>query len=76
MLFYHQLFFTKNPQPSNNMAKADDWKLYLRIECKNKGQSWCIEKHIKSRKSKVYIQNLLKYPEMIIKLLEKYKSGC
>jgi putative endonuclease len=35
-----------------------------------------IEKHIKSMKSKIYAENLLKHPETIIKLLEKYKSAC
>jgi len=34
-----------------------------------------IEKHIKSIKSKVYIENLIKYPEMAEKLKGKYSSN-
>jgi putative endonuclease len=31
-----------------------------------------IEEHIKKMKSKVYIQNLKKYPDMVKKLIAKY----
>jgi putative endonuclease len=51
---------------------ADDWVLYLKIECESKNQALEIEKHIKSMKSKVYIKNLLLYPEIISKLKEKF----
>ncbi|MBR11036.1 MAG: excinuclease ABC subunit C [Rickettsiales bacterium] len=54
-------------------AKADDWTLFLVIECDNKSQAMAIEKHIKKMKSSKYISNLKQYPEMIVKLLEKYK---
>ncbi|PXY38851.1 excinuclease ABC subunit C, partial [Flavobacterium cheongpyeongense] len=37
-------------------------------------QALAIEKHIKDMKSKIYIENLLRYPEVINKLLEKYKD--
>jgi putative endonuclease len=65
------MVFHENSESHKFTAKADDWKLYLKIECKNKHQGLSIEKHIKSMKSKSYIQNLLKYPEMIVKLLAK-----
>ncbi len=55
--------------------KADDWELIFTIECESKNQGLSIEKHIKSMKSKTYIQNLLQYPEMKFKLLEKYKEA-
>lgn len=48
-------------------------ELIFTIECVTKHQGLSIEKHIKSMKSRIYIQNLLKYPEMKFKLLEKYK---
>ena len=54
-------------------AKADDWKLFLAIDCSNKSQAPAIEKHIKKMKSSKYINNLKQYPEMIDKLLDKYK---
>ena len=54
-------------------AKADDWKLFLAIDCSNKPQALAIEKHIKKMKSSKYITNLKQYPEMIAKLLDTYK---
>ena len=54
---------------------ANDWLIHSTIDCTSKIQALAIEKHIKSMKSKVYIQNLLKYPEMITKLLEKHKAS-
>ncbi len=54
-------------------AKADDWILFDKIDCEHKNQASSIEKHIKSMKSKVYIQNLKKFPEMKDKLKAKFK---
>jgi putative endonuclease len=53
---------------------ATDWIAFLKIECQSKKQALQIEKQIKKMKSKVYIQNLKRYPEITIKLLEKYKD--
>jgi putative endonuclease len=52
--------------------KASDWILVWHLECFAIKQALQIEKHIKRMKSKVYIQNLIKYPEISAKLLEKY----
>jgi putative endonuclease len=52
-------------------AKANDWILYYEIECASFTQALKIENHIKRMKSKSYIRNLHKYPEMTEKLLEK-----
>ena len=53
---------------------ANDWEIFFVINCKNSIQARKIEKHVKKMKSKVYIENLLLYPEIINKLLEKYKD--
>lgn len=59
--------------PSNKFTgKADDWLLYLKFTCKCKNQALKIERHIKRMKSKVYIQNLIQYPEIIEKLKATY----
>ncbi len=50
-------------------AKTCDWLLFLKIDCNNYAQAIRIEKKIKAMKSKVFIQNLKKYPELIEKLL-------
>lgn len=52
---------------------VSDWELRLTIECESKKQALQIERHIKRMKSRVYIQNLIKYPEMREKLVLKYK---
>ena len=56
-------------------AKADDWELYLEIECSTISQALRIESHIKCMKSTQYIQNLRKYPEMIEKLLHRFHEN-
>ncbi len=51
-----------------------DWEELLVISCASFSQARKIENHIKRMKSRVYIKNLKAYPEMIIKLLVKYKD--
>ena len=53
-------------------AKADDWELFLNIDCTSYSQALKIEKHIKSMKSSIYIKNLAQYPEIGLKLKEKF----
>jgi len=67
-----RLEFHANAEARKFTAKADDWELFLTIECVSKAQGLCIEKHIKQMKSKVYILNLIKYPEIIDKLKLKF----
>ncbi len=62
-LYYHKDKYT---------AKADDWELFITIKCESHQQAHSIERHIKRMKSKVYIQNLKKYPEIIERLLKKH----
>jgi putative endonuclease len=53
-------------------SKTDDWELFLSFECEDLRQARLIEKHIKRMKSKKYLKNLQKYPEMIDKLKLRY----
>ena len=56
----------------NSFTKiAEDWELFLKIECKDIFEARKIERHIKKMKSKKYLENLKKYPEIIKKLKEK-----
>ena len=66
-------FHLNNEEVRKFTYNADDWDLIFTLQCDSKKQGLCIESHIKSMKSKVYVQNLLRYPEMSTKLLEKYK---
>ena len=72
--FQTRMEFHKNSPSHKFTAKADDWTLFLKFQCVSKKQALAIEDHIKRMKSKVYIQNLRKYPEIIPKLKNKYPS--
>ncbi|MFL9829989.1 GIY-YIG nuclease family protein [Flavobacterium sp. ST-87] len=52
---------------------ANDWVLFHIIECTDIFQARKIERHIKDMKSKTYISNLKKYPEISEKLLLKHR---
>ncbi|MBS1508419.1 MAG: GIY-YIG nuclease family protein [Bacteroidetes bacterium] len=52
---------------------ASDWELFHSISCENYHQALKIEQHIKKMKSKVYLENLKKHPEITERLLVKYK---
>ncbi|MFD2517463.1 GIY-YIG nuclease family protein [Salinimicrobium flavum] len=53
-------------------GKAADWQLFFKSDCADKKQAVNIEKHIKKMKSRKYIQNLKRYPEMVENLKKKY----
>ena len=65
-------FHLNDSQTRKFTHKTDDWKLFFLLECTSKKQALAIEKHIKAMKSKTYILNLSKYPEISEKLLDKY----
>jgi len=54
---------------------AKDWELFLDIPCETNITARKIEEHIKKMKSKKYIQNLKKYPELIDKLRQRFTNG-
>jgi putative endonuclease len=50
---------------------TSDWEQYLLIPCETINQAMFIESKIKNMKSRKYIENLRKYPEMIENLLKE-----
>jgi putative endonuclease len=48
------------------------WRYFYTLEVGNPGTSGKIENHIKRMKSREYVLNLAKYPEIGKKLIEKY----
>ena len=56
-------------------AKGIPWKLFLSVPCQSKEHAAKLEKLIKSKKSKIFIENLKKYPELIEKIV-KQASDC
>ena len=55
-------------------ADGKPWDLFLEITCNTSQQALEIEAHIKRMKSRKYIENLRRYPEMVEKLIERYKD--
>jgi putative endonuclease len=55
-------------------SRASDWEIFLTIECDNQDQARAIEAHIKKMKSKIYIRNLKKYPNMTQELLNRFAA--
>ena len=53
-------------------SKATDWVLFLKIENLEYNQARAIESHIKRMKSKIYIENMKNYPDLIEKLKVRY----
>ena len=53
-------------------ARADDWEIFITIECIDTKQAHMIENHFKKMKSSKYIRNLSIYPEIIENLKKKY----
>ena len=71
-LDHHLLKYYGNSKFS---AKATDWTLFFYLECSSFKQASDIESHIKRMKSKQYIKNLKKYPEMSLKLIELFSDS-
>ena len=55
-------------------SAADDWQLFLKIECISFAHARRIELHIKKMKSSRFIRNLKKYPELIENLKNRFKN--
>ena len=54
-------------------AKARDWELFFSAEKLGYKQARLIERHIKRMKSRKYLQDILKYPQIFEKLKYLYK---
>ncbi len=69
----NRLFEHSNDTFENSFtSKTKDWVLILKIENLGYQQSRDVEKHIKRMKSKIFIENLNKYPELVEKLKTRY----
>ncbi len=59
--------------PDAYTVTVDDWTIYFVFENLTYSQARKIELHIKRMKSKKFIENLKKYPELSDKLIVIYK---
>ena len=55
-------------------SKATDWVLFILIPCDTIEHSIFIESKIKKMKSRKYYENLKKYPDIIVKILNEYSQ--
>ena len=55
--------------------RSDDWFVYFELKDLEYDVSRKIEAHIKKMKSRKYIENLVRYPEISHKLIKKYCAG-
>jgi len=69
-----QRLFLHNSNTLNRgvTRKKIPWEYFIILEVESKAVALRIEKHIKNMKSRVYIQNLKKYPELAQNLIKKY----
>ncbi len=64
-LLYHNSY-----ELNTNSTKAGiPWEIKLIIPCDDRIHAIRVEKHIKRIKSKHFIENLLKYPELVQKIV-------
>jgi len=54
-------------------TRADDWEIFYYKDELGSSQARKIERHIKRMKSQTYYQNLKIYPEIMERLMNKYK---
>ena len=54
-------------------STANDWVLFLKIDVADYSHAIRLERKIKAMKSRKYIVNLQKYPEIILKIIEETK---
>ncbi|MCU0461016.1 MAG: GIY-YIG nuclease family protein [Bacteroidales bacterium] len=55
-------------------SKATDWLIFLLIPCESVEQAIFVEARIKKMKSRKYIEDLIKYPEMINRLRNDFNK--
>ena len=61
------------PELNNGVtSRKIPWEYYHKIKVSNSKLAVKVERHIKNMKSRTYIKNLKKYPEISQKLIEKY----
>ena len=54
-------------------TRSDDWEIFYHVDGLMYKQARKIERHIKRMKSRVYLQNLKNHPEIMNRLIVKYK---
>jgi putative endonuclease len=67
-----RLIYHNSVELNTNSTKAGiPWQIKLVIPCNDRAHALKVEKHIKRMKSKVFIENLFKYPELLAKIVSQ-----
>ncbi len=53
---------------------AFDWKLKMKLTCQSKRQAIKIETHIKKNRSRKYVEDFIRFPEIGQRLLDKFSD--
>ena len=53
-------------------SKSKDWELFYKIDCISNKQALKIERHLKKMKSRKFIEDLKRYPEISNKLISRF----
>ena len=56
---------------TNFTKAADDWKALLEYSCPTKAEALFLEKFIKKMKSRVFIEKVVRNPEILSDILQK-----
>ncbi len=76
-LIEDRLEIHNDPLKNTNSTKSGiPWELFWSLEVLDRSLARRIETQIKKMKSKKYIENLKKYPEISAKLIQKYSRDC
>jgi len=54
-------------------ARGGPWEIFFSIDCQSKEHAHKVERLIKSKKSRIFIENMKKYPELRDKILTEAK---
>ncbi|MFM7636706.1 MAG: GIY-YIG nuclease family protein [Crocinitomicaceae bacterium] len=55
--------------------RSDDWIIYFKIDALTYETARKIEAHIKQMKSRKYIENLVRFPEISQRFIDNYGAG-
>ena len=59
---------------TGHSRKGIPWKIFLTLECDNMNHALKVEKHIKKMKSRKFIFDIEKFPDLRKRVIEKYRS--
>ena len=72
--FSHRLRQHRNKELKGAFtSKVNDWEIFFKMDDLQYAQARKIERHIKRMKSRKFIEDLIKYPELMTKLKLMYR---